>query len=56
MLRCSLERTNHIDLNKAQGDFFVRLPSREQPIEKILAHLEEKGIDARAGPFVDAVA
>jgi hypothetical protein len=27
-----------------------------EPIEKILAHLKEKGIDARAGPFVDAVA
>jgi hypothetical protein len=27
-----------------------------EPIEKILAHLQEKGIDARAGPFADSAA
>jgi hypothetical protein len=27
-----------------------------EPIRKILAHLKEKGTDARAGPFTDCVA
>ena len=27
-----------------------------EPIRKILAHLKEKGIDARAGPFTDCAA
>jgi hypothetical protein len=27
-----------------------------EPIEKILAHLKEKGIDARVGPFADSAA
>ena len=27
-----------------------------EPIEKILAHLREKGVDARAGPFSDSAA
>jgi hypothetical protein len=27
-----------------------------EPIRKILAHLKEKGTDARAGPFTDCAA
>ena len=27
-----------------------------EPIEKILGHIREKGIDARAGPFADSAA
>jgi hypothetical protein len=34
----------------------VSVLTEREPVNKILAHLKKKGIDARAGPFADRAA
>jgi len=34
----------------------ISVITRKEPVHKMLAHLKEKGIDARAGPFAESAA
>jgi len=34
----------------------ISVISGSEPVDKILSHLRDKGIDARAGPFADQAA